>query len=120
MSRLEELSDQRWFQVLQAEIKKTSISDVARQLGYSRPTISLVLSGAYNGGTDRIAAKVIAAFTELVQCPFLGCELAQVKCGDFQSRPMPTSDPEALRHWVACRTGCPNSFHSLEEEKCHA
>lgn len=120
MSRLEKLAAQRWFQVLQSEVKKTSISDVARQLGYSRPAISLVLSGKYDGGTKLIAAKVIAAFTELVQCPYLDCDLPQAKCGDYQSRPMPTSDPQALRHWVACRSGCPNGFHSIEEEKRHA
>lgn len=120
MSGIEQQQVQRWFLVLKSEVAKTSIADVARQLGYSRPTISLVLSGNYNGGTDLIAAKVIAAFTELVQCPFLDCDLAQAKCGDLQSRPMPTSDPQALRHWVACRSGCPNGFHSIEEEKRHA
>lgn len=120
MSGIEPLKDQRWFKVLQSEVEKTSISDVARQLDYSRTAISLVLSGNYNGGTNLIAAKVIAAFTELVQCPFLGCELAQAKCADFQSRPIPTSDPKALRHWVACRSGCVNCVHSFEEEKRHA
>lgn len=120
MSGIENLQSQKWLLVLKDEVRKTNISDVARQLGYSRPTISLVLSGNYNGGTDLIAAKVIAAFTELVQCPYLDCDLPQAKCGDFQSRPMPTSDPQALRHWVACRSGCANGFHTIEEEKRHA
>lgn len=119
MSSLDRLQDQKWFHVLKHEVSKSNIADVARQLGYSRPTISLVISGKYNGGTDLIAAKVIAAFTELVQCPFLACDLPRAQCEDHQSRAMPTSNPEALRHWMACRNGCPNGFHTVEEEQDH-
>ena len=120
LNELEHEAEAPWLRILREECRKTSITDVARQLGYKRPTISLVLSGNYHGGTAKIAAKVIVTFTDFVQCPHLGCDIPQGACRDHQSRPMPTSDPEALRHWMACRSGCPNSFHSIDDEARHA
>lgn len=112
--------EQRWLRILRDQCNQTSISDVARQIGYSRPTISLVLSGDYNGGTGKIAAKVIATFTDSVQCPFLGADITQAVCHDHQSRAMPTSDANALRHWIFCRNECPYSHHSIDDDKSHA
>ncbi|KQI69402.1 hypothetical protein AN189_02985 [Loktanella sp. 3ANDIMAR09] len=112
--------EEPWRAILRAQAEKTSITDVARQLGYSRPAISLVLSGDYAGATGKIAAKVIACFTDSVHCPHLTATISQARCGDHQSRAMPTSDPDALRHWIACRSGCPNSHHGTDDEVDHA
>lgn len=120
MSGIEQAQEERWMRILREQCDQTSISDVARQIGYSRSTISLVLSGNYNGGTSKIAAKVIVTFTDFVRCPHLACDITQAVCRDHQSRPMPTSHPKALRHWIACRNGCPNSFQSIEDETSHA
>lgn len=113
MSRLDELRSQNWFQALNEHVGKSTISEVARQIGYSRSTVSLVLSGKYDGGTDAIAAKVLETFTDHVTCPFLSADITVGSCNDYQSRPMPTSHPRDLDHWMACRDGCPHSAHSL-------
>ncbi|MCH2165937.1 MAG: helix-turn-helix transcriptional regulator [Marinovum sp.] len=120
MSGVAPQTEERWLTILRKECDVSSISDVARKIGYSRPAISLVLSGRYKGGTSRIAAKVIAAFTDFVPCPHLACDISQSDCEAHQSRPQPTSDPDALRHWIACRNGCPYSFHGLEGVKANA
>lgn len=120
MSRLNELQDEKWFQVLSAEVKKSSKSEVARLMGYSRTTISLVMSGKYDGGTTAIAAKVMETFTDLVACPYLNADINKGQCWDHQSRPMPSSDPNQLRHWMSCRSECPHSSHSIEEDLYNA
>lgn len=120
MSGIEQSQEATWLSILRDQCEQTTISEVARKLDYSRPTISLVLSGKYIGNTDLIAAKVIAKFTDYVHCPHQGCDLRQDQCEDNQSRAMPTSDPQALRQWIACRGGCPNSFHTLDDEADHA
>lgn len=109
-------AEEMWFRVLKRECEASTISEVAKALGYDRAAISLVLSGKYKAGTARVAAKVISTFTDYVQCPFVEESIPQPDCEDYQSRAMPTSDPQALRHWMKCRTGCPYSFHDIKEE----
>jgi hypothetical protein len=109
MSRLEKLKTEKWFQVLDEQINKTNITEVARQIGYSRTSVSLVYSGTYDGGTTAIALKVMKTFTDLVNCPFLDEDITNGECSDHQSRAMPTSSPKDLRHWMECRSGCPHS-----------
>jgi len=120
MSGVEQHDEDRWLRILRDQCEQSSITDVAEKVGYGRSAISLALSGKYPGGTAKIAAKVIATFTDSVQCPHLGHDIIQAACADHQSRPMPTSDPAALRHWIACRNGCPFSYHSIEDDQGHA
>lgn len=114
MSRIDEQQAEKWFQVLSEEVKKATISEVARKIGYSRTAVSLVLSGKYVGETTAIASKVLETFTNHVSCPFLEKDINKGDCNDYQSRPMPTSHPRHLDHWMACRDGCPHSVQSLE------
>lgn len=109
-----------WLTILCQKCQESTIADVARQIGYSRTAVSLALSGKYEGGTGNIEAAVMGAFTGTVHCPYLGCDITQAACGDHQSQFMPTSDPNALRHWMACRSGCPHSNHSIDEDKDYA
>lgn len=115
MSDISNITTERWFEILTQQCETTSITEVARKLEYARPTVSLVLSGNYKGGTDTFAAKVIATFTDHVRCPHLGCDITQGDCRDHQSRAMPTSNPETLRLWMACRNGCPNCLLDMED-----
>ena len=112
-------NDDEWMRILRDQCGKSSITEVAEKLGYGRSAISLCLSGKYPGGTSKIAAKVIGTFTEHVHCPHLDHAILQAVCADHQSRRMPTSDPAALRHWMACRGGCPLSYHSIEDDQGH-
>lgn len=120
MRGAEQLTEERWLRILRDQCNQTSIADVARKIDYSRSAISLVLSGKYQGATDRIAAKVMAAFTDYVACPFLGEDIDRATCTDHQSRAQPCSDPQALRHWITCRTACPHSCHTIEDDKRNA
>jgi hypothetical protein len=113
MSRIDELRTQKWFQELNEQVEQSSMTEVGRQIGYSRTTISLVLSGKYDGGLTAIAAKVLDTFTDHVTCPFLNDDITKGSCNDYQSRRMPTSHPRELDHWMACRDGCPHSTQSL-------
>ncbi len=120
MSSVEQAQDPKWLVILKEEVDRSSIAAVARKLEYSRPVISLVLGEKYPGDVKKVAAKVLTTFSDSVFCPFLDGEIKNSQCQDFQSRDMPTSDPNALRHWCACRNGCPHSYHSIDEGKEHA
>jgi hypothetical protein len=116
----EQVNDERWLDILHEQAEKSTITEIARQLDYSRTSISLVMSGRYDGSTAKIAAKVIEIFTDRVSCPHFGCDLTKAVCGDHQSRQMPTSDAAALRLWMACRNGCPNCDLSMDDEARNA
>jgi hypothetical protein len=107
-----------WLQTLNIEIAKSNISRVAKQLGYSRTTISLVVSGDYDASTDKIADAVRRNFSNQVECPHLNCVITLEACKDCQSRKIPQSNARALRHWRACQT-CIHKI-SDEEERQHA
>jgi hypothetical protein len=94
-----------WLVLLSAEATRTSKAAVGRSLGYSRTAISLVLAGKYPGGTDKLAAKVLATLGWVV-CPHLERRVSPVECAG-NAREMPTSSPAALRLWRACQT-CPH------------
>ena len=94
-----------WQALLAAEAARTSIAAVARRLGYSRTSISLVLAGKYPGGTDNVAAAVLATFGRTT-CPHLGRAVAPDECAQNGGR-VPTASPAALRLWRACQT-CPH------------
>lgn len=51
-----------WLQILEAECKRSSKAEVARQLGLSRTTVSLVLAGKYQAGTTHIERLVREKF----------------------------------------------------------
>lgn len=98
-----------WLNILQEQVEKNgSIQAVANQLGYSRPAISLALKGNYPGGTDRLAAKVIATFCDRIICPHTKHDISQGDCTDLRTRPLPQSDVSELRQWSACQS-CPNN-----------
>lgn len=95
-----------WLEILEAAIARRGQGGqaaVARELGYSATTISLVRRGKYPGSMDRIAARVMDLLGD-VACPFLGEAIAAAECRRIHSAPVPTSNPKALRHWAACLT----------------
>ena len=101
--------DSGWLDVLRAEVDKTSAGVVGKRLGYSRTSVSLVLAGKYNGGTERVAAKVNEVFRSHVLCPHLGQEITRGDCREVHGAPMPMSDRSKFKHWMACE----NCSHSL-------
>jgi hypothetical protein len=100
------MSEPSWLQLLRrAVIRLGSIQAVADALGYSRTTISLVLSGKYGKPTNAIERAVLGAL-DAVECPHLGAEISRPDCTGYHQRAMPQSDPAKLKHWAACQR-CP-------------
>ena len=94
-----------WLALLATEAARTSIAATGRRLGYSRTSISLALAGKYPGGTDKLAATVLAILGRRT-CPHLGRDVAPAECAGNAGE-MPTSSPAALRLWRACQA-CPH------------
>ena len=95
-----------WLTILKRECEGRSKAAVARELGYARTSVSLVVSGRYGGSPARIAARVMEVFGKPRFCPHLKSEISPVACSDRRSGPMPTSSASDLKHWTACKS-CP-------------
>ena len=96
-----------WLEVLSRAVKASNHTKVAKRLQVSRTSVSLLLAGKYVGSTDRMKGRVEAVLGGgEVECPHLKAALSAHDCLGWQRRPQPTSAPEDLRHWLACRT-CP-------------
>lgn len=104
-----------WRAILAAEVERRNdargrggIQAVATILEVSRTAVSLLLAGKYPARSEeRMAARVLAKLGGgRVICPYLEAELGVPECRSWRARPMPRSNPDAARHWTACRT-CP-------------
>lgn len=95
-----------WLELLRRAVDETSQQAVADKLEISRATVSLIVNGKYPARTDRIARRVLVAYSNVI-CPFLEEQISAARCRDYHTRAAPTSSPYAMRHWRACQ-GCPN------------
>jgi len=97
--------------------KRGAISAVASQIGMSRAAVSTAMRGKYPGATHRIEARVLKVFGGgRVLCPHLQHAIAGALCRSWQTRAQPRSNPEALRHWTACRA-CPIASASVPRKQ---
>lgn len=94
-----------WLQLLRDAVKASNQTHVAKRLGYSHTTISLVLAGKYLGKTDRVAERVLRVFGQ-VQCTHTGQPISLTVCVSYASRRAPLNNPLELSHWRTCLT-CP-------------
>lgn len=92
-----------WLAILKQAVEATSMTAVASKLDVSRTTISLVLSGKYPAKTDKIAAKVLDMFARIT-CIHTGAEITHAECRALSTSAVPTSSPQAMRHWRACQS----------------
>lgn len=107
-----------WFVLLKERCQDAVQSHIARQLGVSATTLSMVLNGTgpYGDGsasTAHVADKVIHTFGRYT-CPHLTADgdgvpvvITADQCRAHAHRPPPTSSPRAMQHWQACRH-CPH------------
>lgn len=100
------MSSPDWMEILREEVAKSNVTEVARQMGYARSTISLVVHGRYPGDPHKVAARVIEVFSDRRLCPHTQQTISAADCAETHSAPMPTSNAKRLRHWTACRA-CP-------------
>lgn len=92
-----------------------SITEVAKKIGYTRPSVSLAKAGKYPGDTAKMRAAIISNLTDLIACPFLQINLTQTDCQNYRDRSVPTSSRAEVKHWQACQV-CPfNPKHSIQK-----
>ncbi len=107
-----DLPEPEWVTLLKAErAKGKSVSQIARETGMARPSVSMLLSGTYPAqsldlATGKHGARIVRIYRDQVLCPHLRRGIGAEECSAFASAPMSTSSPEKLRHWQACRR-CP-------------
>lgn len=94
-----------WIDLLEQAVDRHGMKTVAKILGYSPTSLSLIRNGKYPGGTQRIEQAVLTHFSR-VQCPHLGFELGPDTCRANRDGPCPNSSPKAFAQWAACRK-CP-------------
>jgi hypothetical protein len=103
-----------WLALLTQAVQDSSRSAVARELGVSRPSVSLLLAGKYPGNPNRMAARIVERFAR-VDCPHTGRGVGPDYCRRYCG-PVPTSSPAALRQWRACQT-CPHNPKPANREE---
>ena len=92
-----------WKQLVYARIEEVgSMTKVAKELGYARPSLSLALNGKYKGNTHSIEQKVLETFGQF-ECPFLKRTISRLQCRTYQEREAPTQNPAEMRHWRSCQ-----------------
>lgn len=92
----------------------------ATALGVSRTAVSLYLAGklgAAGGRVDRLEARILAMWSNRLICPHLARDMSAKTCTANRTRPMPTSDPAALKLWIACKS-CKNNICKEERVSC--
>ncbi len=104
-----DLPDPEWIQLLRAEqAKGKSVSQISREIGMARPSVSMLLSGTYPAQSlDLVTAKhgsrVLSLYRDQVLCPHLHRGIGKAECQKLASAPMSRSHPEKLRQWRACQ-----------------
>lgn len=98
-----------WVERLAAEANRTSVTAVAKRIGYSVGAISQAIAAKYPGDIGKIETAVRGALMgETVICPVLD-EIGRDWC--LVQQGMPRTGASAIRERVyhACRSGCPHS-----------
>lgn len=97
-----------WIDELKIECTKSSQAKVAKEMGYSAATISLVLKGKYTGDLSAVERTFKGCFKNaLLICPVLG-ELSVDRCVRYQRQKFSAVNPQRVALYKACRSGCPH------------
>lgn len=95
-----------WVLRLAAEADAQSLAAAGRAIGYGKSTVSLVLSGSYGAGVDKVRAAVVARLVTEITCPVLGPIPAE-RCRTEQDAPYRAAAPLPRLLRAACRS-CPH------------
>lgn len=98
-----------WIRVLAEACDCRSQKRVAEEIGYSATVINQVLKGTYKGDLHAVEQAVrgaLLAYT--IECPVLG-ELRAHHCLEYQRQPFANTNPQRIRLYQACRSGCPHA-----------
>lgn len=98
-----------WILAMAEECDRTTQRQVAVRIGYSAGAVNQVLAAKYKAPTDRIEQAVRGAYlSAVVHCPAAG-EMAADRCMEIQKQPWAATNPQRVRLYTACRSGCPHS-----------
>lgn len=89
-------------------VEKRGLGQVERELGVSKTTISLTLSGKYGASTDNIQALVERIYDPKgIECPAKEGLIAPNTCADLRERAnkigLKAGNPEVLRAYLTCQ-----------------
>lgn len=98
-----------WLSALIKQCETQSLSAISKQTGLSKSVISQVTNGKYPGDLLRVQDVIEGVYlSKTVECPVLG-NISKDKCLAFQVKPLVTGNPQNIKIYRACRSGCPNS-----------
>ena len=90
--------------LLKQKVNDLTQGEVAKRLGYSKATISLVVNEKYNGDLNSVLSKVKEVFGGLkVNCPVLG-EIDLAECAENKRQPFSATNPLRVRLFKACKS----------------
>jgi hypothetical protein len=104
-----ELPDPEWLTLLRAQREEgKSVSQIARETGMKRPSVSMLLNGTYpakslNLVTRKHGARIVQLYRNKVACPHQRVSISNEECRRLAGAPMSTSHPDKLAQWGACR-----------------
>ncbi|MGY3571934.1 transcriptional regulator [Vibrio paucivorans] len=105
-----------WLEVLQVRASRVPLGVIAKEIGYSKSTVSRVLNGSYGGDIEAVKHAVQQKYqSNLVECPLLG-DIEREQCLHHQNRPFAATNPMRVQLHHACKT-CPNKCEG--ESSCH-
>lgn len=90
-----------------------TLQQVARDIGYSRPAVSLYKSGKYPSEVEAIEAAIIKAYDRRM-CPHTAELIEPDVCARKALSPKPFGGTERLAWWSCCQR-CPNKPESKKE-----
>ena len=105
----------RAYTLLQQQLASgKSRQQIAQDIGYSRPAVSLYLNGRYSAGVDKIEAEIIKVYDRR-DCPHLGTPVDLTTCHKQALRPKPFGGRERLAWWETCQT-CPHKPEGKKDD----
>ncbi|MGY9046300.1 hypothetical protein P775_11165 [Puniceibacterium antarcticum] len=113
------LEDPEWLALLKAQVAQgRTITQVAEEIGMSRPSLSMLISGTYPARLDKVQVKyagiILSKYKDQVFCPHLHTGLPRIICARHAASERPGS-AERMRHWRACQSCSQNPKPQVPE-----
>jgi len=97
------MSDAHTFELARAAVSASSITAVARDVGYSRTAISLYMSGKYGADVGELEDAIRRRF-DIYPCPHTGIEIDGPSCTRRATAPRPFGGRAKEAYWLACQS----------------